>query len=80
MSGGKITAHIEMRADDQTRGHVVVSCPLKGECWFPVWTQPAKTATWQWASGPPEAPTISPSIGCEANCGRHFTIVNGVGQ
>lgn len=79
MSADKITARIEVREDDPTRGKVSVSCPLNGECRFSVWHKPASGITWHW-EGPAETPTISPSIGCEGGCGRHFIITNGVGQ
>lgn len=74
-----ITARIEVREDDPTRGKVLVSCPLNGECRFSVWHKAANGITWHW-DGNVETPTISPSIGCDGGCKRHFTIVNGIGQ
>jgi len=75
----KITAFVEVRADDPTRGRLFVTCPFNGgQCSFSVWQQPAQGIMWHW-SGPADKPTISPSISCEGGCQRHFTIIDGVG-
>lgn len=59
-------------------------CPKYGHCHPrpPVHRDPPQEATattlrtWQWV-GPEDAPTIIPSVGCDAKCGQHRTITNG---
>lgn len=49
-------------------------------CEIPLTLGPAQAAVedrrWHW-DGNMEAPTITPSIGCESRCGWHGNIING---
>jgi len=72
----KITAFVEVRADDPTRGRVFVTCPFNGgQCSFSVWQRPAQGIMWHW-SGPADKPTISPSISCEGGCRVQSWVMN----
>ena len=51
-------------------------CKL-GTCDIGITKGEAKHPMWHW-DGNKEAPTISPSIGCDNRCGLHFSITNGI--
>lgn len=71
---------IERRADG---AWLVMPCPKFGTCAVPVDLAPAhddpvRGRVWQW-DGNGEAPTIVPSVGCDAKprCGQHRVITRG---
>lgn len=56
-------------------------CPVakngkNNQCQIPVTLGPAENGKWHW-DGNMEAPTLSPSIGCDHRCGWHGHIVKG---
>ena len=61
--------------------YFVQHCPKFGVCMIKVHraAPDQSTATWQW-DGNFDAPTITPSIGCDAapRCGAHRTITGGL--
>lgn len=65
-----------------TRGFTEIAFPCPGGrlkyCIQKIHRAPADeaTRTWQW-DGNVEAPTLTPSIGCDQRCGWHGHIING---
>jgi hypothetical protein len=58
-------------------------CPKYGRCFpapavrrEPAGDVPGVGRFWQWI-GPADAPTITPSVGCDSKCGQHRVITNG---
>lgn len=63
--------------------HLDMPCPRWGRCQPPppltlgdATEDPKRGRVWHW-DGNVDAPTITPSIGCDSKCGSHRVITNG---
>ena len=61
------------------KGMVMMACPGCGRLsgMTAGYPKPGRSPSWE-ISGPPEAPTFSPSINCVGCCGWHGYLQNGV--